>query len=264
MLVSDMISYSMRIAGILGVGQVALAQDTADAQTALQLMIRAWRQKRWLVFRLDWTICPLEIGRQVYQVGPGLTPPDIAAGGTYRPANIQSCFLRQNVGSGPNSYPIDFPMRILPSRETYDRLSLKFLQSWPAAIYYDPIVPNGALYIWPIPVQQLFSLYIAWQEAIDFAVDGATSIDLEDYLPAETEEAIAYNLALRLATNYKLPPDPALAAAAKSSLNVLRQTNFAIGPMQMPQSLRPGTRLRNPLGGFYPEVAAGVAVTSLG
>lgn len=272
MLVQDLLSYSMRVAGILGVGQVALAQDLADANTALNMMVNQWRQKRWLVFRLNYALLPLVIGKQSYWVGPvdnasgnpNNPPPDLVTDGAYRPANIQSCFLRQNVGSGPNSYPIDFPMRILDSRQSYDRLSLKFLQSWPAAIYYDPIVPLAQLFIWPIPVQQLFSLYIAWQQDINYVDEQGQSTEIEDYLPAETEEALTYNLALRLAVNYKLPPDPSLAGAAKASLNVLRQTNFALQTLRMPQSLRPGTRLRNPLGGFYPEVAAGVPVTSLG
>lgn len=266
MLVSDLISYSMRVAGILGVGQVALAQDTADAQTAFQIMLQQWRQKRWLVFRLDWITFPLLIGKQSYTVGPSNTvpAPEVLVEGDYRPANIQSCFLRQNVGSGPNSYPIDFPMRILESREHYDRISLKFLQSWPASIYYDPTIGSANLYIWPIPVQNLFSLYIAWQQAIDIGGEQGLAYDLDNLLPPETYEAMIYNLALRLCMNYKLPPDPAIDAAAKASLNTLRQTNFALAPMRMPQSLRPGTRLKNPMGGFYPEVSAGVAVTSLG
>ncbi len=264
MLVSDLIAYAQRVSGILGVGQVALAQDTADAQTAFQLMLQQWRQKRWLVYRLDWTIFPLAIGQQEYTIGPANLNPTNAVPGNYRPANIQSCFLRQNVGSGPNSYPIDFPMRILRSRQEYDRLSLKFLQSWPAAIYYDPTVAIGTLFIWPIPVQQLFSLYIAWQQDIDLTGEEGLAVDTDDYLPVESVEALIYNLALRLITNYKLPPDQAVAAAARASLNTLRQTNFALQPLMMPQSLRPGTRLKNPMGGFYPEVAAGVPVTSLG
>lgn len=271
MIVSDLIAYAQRISGILGVGQVALAQDTSDAQIALSMMLQQWRQKRWLVYRLDWTTFPLEIGKQSYTISGSTVPtgtpppvPDLQVDGVYRPANIQSCFLRQNVGSGPNSYPIDFPMRILGSRQEYDRLSLKFLQSWPAAIYYDPSVYWATLYIWPIPVQQLFSLYIAWQQAIDLAGEEGLSVDTDDYLPVETVEAIVYNLAQRLATNYKLPPDPSLQAMARATLNTLRMTNFALQPLRMPQSLRPGTRLKNPLGGFYPEVAAGVPVTSLG
>lgn len=270
MLLGDAIAYAQRVSGILGVGQVALPQDTTDAQTALTLMLQQWRQKRWLVFRLSFEIFPLEIGKQSYTIGPvpaaGQPSPDVVTDGYFRPANIQSCFLRQNVGSGPNSYPIDFPMRILGSRQEYDRLSLKFLQSWPAAIWYDPVIPNATLYIWPIPVQQLFSLYIAWQFPIDALAEptAVDTVELDEVTPVETQEAIIYNLALRLAVNYKLPPDPALAGAARASLNTLRQTNFALQPLRMPQSLRPGTRLKNPMGGFYPEVSAGIPVTSLG
>ena len=85
------------------------------------------------------------------------------------------------------------------------------------------------------------------------------------WTPAETEEALAYNLALRLITNYKLPPDPAVAGMARASLNTMRQANYTTQPAQMPMSLRPGTRLKNPMAGFFiPEVSAGVAVTTLG
>ena len=70
MLVSDLIAYSQRASGLLGVGQVALPQDTADAQIALMLMLQQWRQKRWLVFRLDYVLFPLISGVGVYSVGP--------------------------------------------------------------------------------------------------------------------------------------------------------------------------------------------------
>jgi hypothetical protein len=271
-LVSDAIGYALRISGILGVGQTALAQDTSDAQIALMLMLQQWRQKRWLVYRLDWTMVPLTPGLGQYTVGPyqnisdePIDPaPDIDAGGYYRPANIQSCYLRLEAGSGPQSYPVDFPMNILRSREEYDRISLKSLQSWPASVYYDPVVPVGILYVWPIPMQQLFSLYVAWQYAIDVAGEQGWGLEFDDYLPPETQEAILYNLALRLMINYKLPPDQQLAAAARASLNTLRMANFALQPLQMPQLLRGGVRLKNPMGGFYPEVSAGVPYTPLG
>lgn len=265
MLVQDLISLSMRTSGILGVGQVPLPQDLADTQNLLQLMMQQWRQKRWLVFRLDWDLIPLQVGKMSYLVGPpGTTPtPDIVTDGEFRPANIQSCFLRQNVGSGPNSYPVDFPMSILGSRQEYDAIRLKFLQSWPASIYYDPTIPNATLYIWPIPVQTLFSLYVAWQQAIDFSVEGSQTIDLDTMLPVETQFAMMYNLALLTAINYKLPPDAQLASVARTSLNTMRNTNYALQPLQMPRELVKKRRWNNPMGGFYPEVNAGVPITTL-
>jgi hypothetical protein len=262
-IVSDLIAYAQRVSGLLGVGQVALPQDNADAQTALMLMLQQWRQKRWLVFRLDNVIFPLIPGKGDYTIGPppsaSGTPPDVVTSTNgYRPANIQSCFLRQEVGGGPNSFPIDFPMRILESRQQYDQISLKSLNSWPASIYYDPILINGTIKVWPIPMQPLFSLYVGFQQAIDIAGEAGGTVELENYLPVESQQAVIYNLAATLCINYALPVNPALAAAARSSLNVMRMTNFALQPLQMPSALRGSTRLRNPMAGFVPEVAAGI------
>lgn len=265
MIVSDIIAYAQRASGLLGVGQVALPQDTSDAQTALMLMLQQWRQKRWLVFRLDNVIFPLLPTKGDYTIGvAGTTPaPDVVVSGNFRPANVQSCFLRQEVGSGPNSYPVDFPMRILESRQQYDQIALKSLQSWPASIFYDPTIPNATIKVWPIPIQNLFSLYVSFQQAIDMAGEAGAAVELDSYVPVETQEAIVYNLAGRLCVNYAVPVNPALAAAARSTLNTMRMTNFALGPLVMPSALRGSTRLKNPMAGLIPETAAGVPVTVL-
>jgi hypothetical protein len=261
-LVSDLIAYAQRASGLLGVGQVALPQDTADAQTALLLMLQQWRQKRWLVFRLDNVIFPLISGKGDYTVGPAGSAPDVVVNGNFRPANIQSCFLRQDLGSGPNSFPVDFPMRVLESRQQYDQIALKSLQSWPACIFYDPLIPNATVKVWPIPLQPLFSLYIGFHQAIDLAGEEGAAIELDTLLPVESQEAIVDNLARRLCVRYAVPVNPDLAAQARGSLNVLRMTNFALQPLQMPSALRGSTRLKNPMAGFI-ETSAGVPVTVL-
>jgi hypothetical protein len=265
-IVSDLIAYAQRASGLLGVGQVALAQDTADAQTALLLMLQQWRQMRWLVFRLDNVTFPAPPGIGEYSIGPSsvpaIPPPNVVVNGNFRPANIQSCFLRQDLGSGPNSFPIDFPMRILESRQQYDQISLKSLQSWPSAIYYDPTIPYATLYIWPIPMQPLFSLYVGFQQAIDLAGESGAAVELDTILPTETQEAIVYNLAARLCVNYAVPLNPALAAAARASLQTVRTANFALQPLKMPGALRGTTRLKNPMAGIV-ETSAGVPATVL-
>jgi len=264
LLVQDLIALALRTAGVLAVGQSALPQDTSDAQTMLTLLMQQWRQKRWLVFRLDTMLFPVTVGKATYTVGPTANTPDVVVAGNYRPANVQSCYLRQDVGSGPNSFPIDFPMTILGSRQEYDAIRLKSLASWPASIFFDPTVPNATLYIWPIPIQNFFHLYIAFQQAIDMAAEGAQSLELTSVLPAETQMALMYNLALLLNVNYKLPPDPQLMAAAKSSANTLRQTNFALKPLRMPGALLGPQRMKNPAAGFYyPEVSASIVPTSV-
>lgn len=271
MLVQDLISFSLRVAGVLGVGQSALPQDTADATTALVNMLKQWRQKRWLVFRLDNVTFPLTVGKGNYTVGPQYWPPgtttantpDVIVSGNYRPAGIESWYLRQVWGGAPGSFPIDFPVRKMRSRQEFDAIALKGLLSWPGAFYYDPTIPNGTLMIWPIPMQVFFEFYAAFQQAIDIGPEAGAATELDDYLPAETEEAIIYNLALRLMINYRLPMDQGIVAAAKQGVNTLRQANTQISPLQMPMALQRAVRIRNPSAGFYPEVSTGVPFTVL-
>lgn len=257
----------MRTSGVLGVGQTPLAQDLTDAQNLLTLLMQQWRQKRWLVFRLDNVTFPITLWQPSYSVGPAVTTgtaPDVVVTGNYRPANVQSCYLRQLVGSGPNSFPVDFPMRILRSRQEFDAIRLKSLGSWPSLIYYDPVIPNGQLYIWPIPIQQIFELYIGFQQAIDMAAEGAQVVELTTLLPAETQLALMYQLALMICVGWKLPPDQELQAAARATMNTLRMTNYALQPLAMPTALRwRGARIRNPMAGFYYETATGIPTTVL-
>lgn len=272
MLVSTIIGMAQRASGILGVGQTALPQDMTDATALLTMMLQQWRQKRWLVFRLDNVMFPVEVGKGEYTIGPTPPPPtfpsnwpapDVVTYGNYRPANIQSIYLRQDVGSGPNSFPIDFPMTILQSRQQFDAISLKNLGSWPASIYYDPTIPYGTIHIWPIPIQNFFQLYVGYQQAIDLAPEETSNVDFDQVLPTETQEAIMWNLAVRLCVAYKLPPDQQLAAAARASLNTMRNANYAVRPLRMPQALQGPQRTKNPMGGFYPETSAGIPFTVL-
>lgn len=271
MLVGDLIAYSLRVAGVLGVGQTALPQDTADATTALVNMLTQWRQKRWLVFRLDNVTFPLTPGKGNYTVGPANWPPgsatpntpDVIANGNFRPAGIESAYLRQVWGGAPGSYPIDFPVRKMRSRQEFDAIALKQLLSWPGAYYYDPTIPNGTVMIWPIPTQAFFEFYVAFQQAIDLAPEAGAAIELDTFLPAETNEAIVYNLAVRLMVNYRLPMDQGIVAAAKQGVNTLRQANTQISPLQMPMALQRQVRVKNPMAGFYPEISSGVPTTVL-
>lgn len=253
MLVSDATAYSLRIAGILGVGQTALPQDTADATKALEMMLDQWQAKRWIVYRLEELSVRVTPGKDTYTIGPGIAadvPFDI------RPPTMESAFVRQLTGANDQSFPVDYPLRRIRSREEWNAISLKRLVSWPGAFFYDPTLPDGTFYIWPIPIQSFFELHFAVSAAITAPLDAST--ELLDFLPPETEEAITYNLAGRLRVNYHLPMDQALAAMARASLNTLRTTNFAMRPLQMPSQLRHSPRLKNPMGGFVPEVAATV------
>ena len=238
------------MAGVLGVGQTALPQDTSDAMTALKMMVEQWQRKRWLVYRLDDLDIPVVPYKRTWSIGPGgdLDYPD-------RPGTIESAYLRQVTGVGPDTFPVDFPLRRIPSKEAWNRVPLKHLGSWPFQFFYDPTQPKGTFYLWPIPIQSLFELHLSVPQDVS---NFTGTEEITDFLPPESEMAIVYNLALLLRTNYMLTPDPGLLAQARASLNVLRTLNFQMQSLRMPDGLRRNVRFRNPMAGAYPEVAAGL------
>ena len=257
MLVSDAIAYALRVAGVLGVGQTALPQDTADAATALKMMLAQWQRKRWLVYRLEEVSTLAVPGVGIYSIGPGV---DADISYPKRPGSIEAAYLRQHTGSNPGSFPVDYPLARIGSREEWSAITLKSLKSWPSAFFYDPTMADGTLYVWPVPIQTFFTLHLAIPQ--DLATALTPDAEIDDFLPPETEEALVYNLAMRLQVMYGLPPNQSIGGAARAALNTMRQSNFALQPLQMPSGLRGSVRLKNPMGGFV-ETAASVGTTVL-
>lgn len=219
----DIVNLALKAAGVLGVGQTALAEDSNDALTLMNQMIYQWRRKRWLIYHLVDTSFTCT-GAQSYTVG---------AGGNFnitRPDRIEAAYFRQLIPSSPNQ--VDYPLQILESREDYSRISLKMLGSFPSFIWYDAAYPLGSVYPWPLP-SSLYELHILTKDTLSSFANLATSIAI----PEEYHAALLWNLAARLAPMYQKSPDPSVIALAKDSLNLIRTANAQIPRLTMPLSL---------------------------
>lgn len=76
-------------------------------------------------------------------------------------------------------------------------------------------------------------------EGFSYVVNNTTiSLDSEYNMPEEYEEAIHYNLAIRLCSAYQLPVSKDTRSLAKSSLNTIRVANTQIPTLGMPSGLR--------------------------
>lgn len=225
----EIIVQALKKAGALGVGQTPLAEDTNDAFDDLQDMLGQWQRKRWLIWHLvDYAFT--STGAESYTVGPGgnfnINP---------RPDKIESAFFRQQVVSQPNQ--IDYQLQIIPDRETYNRIALKQLTTFPQYLFYDSAFPTGLAYPWPLPLASIYEIHLTVKETLS----QFTSLSQTISLPLEYMAALKFNLAIRLRQAYSLPPDPVLVGLAKDSLNVIRNANTQIARLQIPQSLiRPG------------------------
>lgn len=223
----DIITLALKSAGVLGIGQTASYEDINDSFTLLNFMLAQWNKKRWLVYVLK-TYGVQCVGKFFYTVGPG---GDINCP---RPDRLEDAFFRQNIPSMPNQ--IDYPLELIESRETYNKIALKQLNSFPSYIFYESDYPLGRIYPWPLP-SNLYEVFIS----IKAHLYRFTSLAQEIQLPPEYHAAILYNLSNRLRTAFQLPPDMAVVSLAKDALNVIRGANAQVSRLRMPTDLiRPG------------------------
>jgi len=224
---SDLITLALKNAGVIGLGQTPAAEDMNDACQLMNDMIAQWQQRRYLVYRLVEQSVPCN-GSQYYTIGPG---GDISC--PQRPAALNAAFARQTVNNVPNQ--IDYPITILPSRETYSQIAMKSLQSFPQWAWYDADTPLGKIFVYPVITNQ-FTLHVNFREQLQTAVSLTDVITL----PAEYKMAIQYNLAVLLAPAYGLSVNPDVKEQAKAALETMRTINAQVPTMGMPTVLRSG------------------------
>ncbi len=220
----DVVTDSLKKAGILGVGKTALAEDMNDGFNDLNDMLAQWQRKRWLVWHLrDYAVT--STGAQSYTVG---------IGGDFnitRPDKLEAAYLRQIVTTG---LPVDYILEIIEAREDYSAIPLKSMVAFTGRIFYDSAYPMGAVYPYPIPNSGIYELHIIVKEQLGEFSNLAQVISL----PPEYNAALKWNLAARLRISYRLPVDAGIVAMAKDSLNVIRTANTQIARLKMPGALR--------------------------
>jgi len=217
----DILTLALKNAGVIGQGQTAGAEDMNDACAMLNDMIAQWQQKRYLIYHLIEQSFPCT-GAQSYSIGPG---GDVSV--SQRPAAIKAAFARQVVPSVPNQ--VDYPIRIITSREDYSRIALKTLNSFPQWIWYDADVPLGFVIPYPI-ISNQFSLHLVMQCILQQVLNLTDTI----VFPPEYRMALWTNLAMYLSTAYQTQVHPLVPGMAKASLETIRVANAQIPQMTMP------------------------------
>lgn len=223
--VNDFLTLALIDSGVLGVGQIAQAEDLQNALRRVNMMISQWNRKRWLIYNLT-DVSVSSTGAQTYTIGPG------QQFNTPRPDRLEDgCFLRQ-LNTGPANQ-IDYPLQVLSSREDYDRIRLKTMGTWPSIIFYDSNWPTGLIYPWPVPQSGLFSIHILVKNQLTQFVNLTDTINL----PPEYEAALSYNMQVRLRVAYRMPPDTVMIELAKDALNVIRGANVQVPSLKMPPTV---------------------------
>ena len=195
----DTIKRSLRIAGALAQGETPNNNEENEALTSLKGMIHSWENKGITVYASVYNELDLVSGTATYTIGSGGTFD------TTRPNHITGAYVED--GSG-----YDYPVFIIDERK-YNNILDKTTQGRPEYLYYYPEYPLGILKLYYVPDSSNWDLHIWGQVPLtDIAL--TTNYDY----PPGYDDAIAYNLALRLCPEYGKPVTPELLGLANDAL----------------------------------------------
>ena len=230
-LVGDIVTRSLRLAGIIGIGQRMSPVDAQTSMDALQDILAQWQVQRWLVYGLT-TNSITATGQLSYTIGPG---GDI---NMVRPDRIESAFMRfRNSGA----VTVDRSLALINSREDYNQITVKNIGSIPAAVYYDNAFPLGSLYFWPVPLGGTCDLFVTTKIALPLISDMTQVLSM----PPAYFAALRYELASVLRVEYTLPPDPKLEGMVTKAKAILRNSNAQVPTLRMGSAVPGGN------GGWY-------------
>lgn len=227
--VRDVLVAALQDSGAFGRGMPPPNDAINGGLQLLNWMLSEWNRKRWLVYRIA-DVHAQATGAETYSIGPGEYFDSVGP----RPAKLYYAFMRQ-VGVSVGT-PVDYPLTLINSHEDYSRIRLKYLTSWPYAVFYDPTFPNGTLRFWPRPSAPYY-LHVG----ISQILTRYDSINDDLDLPEEYDATIYYNLVVRFSARYRIPADPVMVSLAKDGLNTLREANNAVSTLRMPWQLRSRT-----------------------
>lgn len=225
----DIITRALKKIGAIAVGEAPDAQEAQDGLDALNSMLGSWNTQRNIIYTITIAQYDLVSNQQTYTIGPG---GDFDAP---RPQSIETANLILNYLNPV----VRVPMDLLNDQQWAAIRVQQIPNSIPQLLYNDGAYPLSTLYLWGFPSQNLQLELYTWQALSTFP-----SISTDVVLPPGYEEALVYNLAVRLAPDYERPVRPDVAAIAVSSLAVVKSLNSP-DPLMIPDAAVLGTNVKN-------------------
>lgn len=196
-----LIKAAHRSAGAISTGQSINGTDLeTEGLEILNMMLLSWFANGIVVPYSTKENFTLVSGTASYTIGSGATFD------TQRPNKIITAFIRDS------NY--DYPLKIITEEPYWLGFVDKTSKGRPESLYYYPAFPNGTIYL-QYPPDSNYDLHILSEKRLAEITDVTETFTL----PGEYEEAIKYNLAVRLCDELNRPVSPAKAGLAMASYN---------------------------------------------
>ena len=201
------IDRALRLIGAIASGESPTTAESNDGLTALNAMISSWQTERLFVYAMVDTALTLTPSDASYTVGPSgnfnLTP---------RPQKIENCFVRAS--------NIDYPVEVIDHDRWFSIPDKAAESDLPLYAYYEPTVTTGTLQLWPVPNTARSLHIVTWTTLSELATLGTSIV-----LPQGYERALAYNLAIEVASEYEKTPSNSVIAIASESKASIKRAN---------------------------------------
>ena len=211
MTAQELIQASMRKLGVIASGETPTTNELNDGLSALQSMLRRWASAKLLVFASTKETFTLTSGTSIYSWGSG---GDI---NTTRPYLITGASIDDSSGV---THPVD-----IISEGKYRSISVKSTTDRPYALFFNPVYPLASLYLYPVPnAAETLNLDSVKPFTETSSIDVLSSTIS---FPPNYEEALIYNLAVRIASEFGKVITAEVATIASNSYDDLVVLNAA-------------------------------------
>ena len=207
--------------GVIGGSEQPEAAEADDALEMLQGMIDAWQTKQLTLTHIDRHVFELTLGQVDYSIGLGASNDWQVV----RPTFVNSATLVDDTGS----QTLEYPMTVMTLSQFQEARSTQWVRGRPGGVYYDRGVGvadqqlAGRMWLNREPDRAAYKVALWLGEPLTNFAD----MDTEFFLPPGYGEAIKYNLAKRMMSDFGKPFDRLLVREARESLADVKGSNTA-------------------------------------
>ncbi len=212
--VLDLITSALQLIGSLATGETPNADDASTVFFALQAMIDGWNSDRLSLMSVLYLNPTLSPNKQSYTIGPSAT--DFPNATPLIQLQTVSCIIGGTTARKDVS---------LLNSVQWASLGEKGLTgTFPDKVYCDYTYPISTLWFHPIPSAGITLDLYAWQILPPFT--GYTQVI--NFLRPGYEEALLYNLALKIYPLFGLSPDNLVVQLAGQYKQNMRALNYHV------------------------------------
>jgi hypothetical protein len=226
----DLITDAMEEAGILTKTESPSDEEVQTGLNRLNRLISSWSNTTNLVFERVTESFPLTTLDTTYTIGSG------GDFNTVRPTKIIQAHIQDN--------NITYNLEVVTDR-IYQSVTYKTIGGLPELLNYTNEYPLATINIYPAP-STTYTLFLTSEKPLTSYATINTTVDL----PSGWEDALTYNLAVRLCPVYGQPVDPELKALARETKAMISLNSLRNNPLQSQPTPGRGAN-NNVYSGYY-------------